>query len=116
MIRIVLTFGDSGLLQTLTSRGHAKRTAALPSEVCAAVSVLLRTAARLFSHSEGIDAFGSAEKEGHLKLVIEKVARRRREWFMGAVDLLILGLQDLEEEYPGSLQIRRRNVRKENGS
>ncbi len=110
MIRIVLTFGDSGLLQALTSQGHAKRTSSLPSEVCAAVSVLLRTAARLFSHTDGLKVSGRAEKEGHLEILVKEVSPRRREWFMGAVDLLMLGLRDLEEEYPGSLQIRR-NVR-----
>ncbi len=108
MIRIVLTFGDSGLLKTLTSQGHANRTAGLPSEVCAAVSVLLRTAARLFSHTKGMTAVGKAENEGHLELIVKDVSPRLHEWFMGAVDLLVLGLRDLEEEYPGSLQIQRK--------
>ncbi len=106
MIRIVLTFADSGLLQTLTSQGHANRTTDLPSEACAAVSVLLRTAARLFSHSDGIKAVGKAEEEGHLELKILDVSEGRREWFVGAVDVLMLGLRDLSEEYPDSIQIR----------
>ena len=106
MITIVLTFEDSGLLKTLTSQGHANRTTDLPSEACAGVSVLLRTAARLFSHTEGVKAAGRAEEEGHLELQVLEVAPRRHEWFKGAVEMLMLGLRDLSEEYPESIQIR----------
>ncbi len=105
MIRIVLTFGDSGLLETLTSQGHANRTTDLPSEACAGVSVLLRTAARLLSHTDGIDARGKAEEEGELRLTVSAVSDRRREWFTGVIDVLLLGLRDLIEEYPDSIQI-----------
>ena len=107
MIRIVLTsLGNSGLLKTLTSLGHANRTADLPSEACAAVSVLLRTTARLFSHTDGIQFIGGAEKEGHLEFEVLDVSARRHEWFRGAVDMLMLGLRDLREEFPDSIQIR----------
>jgi uncharacterized protein YsxB (DUF464 family) len=106
VIRIVLTFGDSGLLKTLTSRGHANRTTDLPSEACAAVSVLLRTTARLFSHSDGVEIIAKAEKEGHLELEVLDVSDQHHEWFRGAVDMLMLGLRDLQEEYPDSIQIR----------
>ncbi|MDA3955324.1 ribosomal-processing cysteine protease Prp [Oceanispirochaeta sp.] len=106
MIEIVLTFRDSGLLETLISRGHANRTADLPNEACAAVSVLLRTAARLFSHTDGVSIIGGAEKPGHLELKVLDVPEQHHEWFRGAVDLLMLGLRDLQEEYPDSIQIR----------
>ena len=111
MIRIVLTFGDSGLLETLTSQGHANRTNEDPSEACAGVSVLLRTAARLLSHTDGIEAVGKADEPGHLELSITDVSERRREWFIGAVDMVMLGLRDLEREFPDSIQIGT-NVRK----
>jgi uncharacterized protein YsxB (DUF464 family) len=106
VIRIVLTFRDSGQLQTLTSRGHANRTTDLPSEACAAVSVLLRTAARLFSHTDGLSIVGKADKPGHLELNVKDVPTQHQEWFRGAVDMLMLGLRDLQEEYPDSIQIR----------
>jgi len=112
VIRIVLTFGDSGLLKTLTSQGHANRTTDLPSEACAGVSVLLRTAARLFSHTDGIEIIGGAEREGHLELEVLDVSDRYHEWFRGTVDMLMLGLRDLQEEYPGSIQIKTTDVRK----
>lgn len=111
MIRIVLTFADSGLLETLTSRGHANRTDDLPSEACAGVSVLLRTAARLFSHAEGIAAAGRAEEAGHLTLSVSDVPKERSEWFRGAGDMLLLGLRDLSEEYPDAITIET-NLRK----
>jgi len=111
VIRIVLTFGDSGLLETLTSQGHANRTSGLLNEACAGVSILLRTTARLFSHTEGLRAVGSAESPGHLELSVRDVSVERREWFKGAVDLLLLGLRDLAEEYPGNIIIDT-NVRK----
>jgi len=106
VIKIVLTFGDSGLLRTLTSQGHANRTTDLPSEACAAVSVLLRTVARLFSHSDGIEAVGSADKPGFLELEVLEIAEQHHEWFRGVVDMLMLGLSDLQEEYPDSIQIK----------
>jgi uncharacterized protein YsxB (DUF464 family) len=111
VIRIVLTFGDSGLLETLTSQGHANRTNGTPSEACAGVSVLLRTASRLLSHTDGLEAVGRAEEPGHLELRVTDVAERRREWFTGVVEMVMLGLRDLESEYPDSIQIGT-NVRK----
>jgi uncharacterized protein YsxB (DUF464 family) len=111
VIRIVLTFADSGLLETLTSQGHANRTSDLLSEACAGVSILLRTAARLFSHTDGLNAVGSADEPGHLVLSVTDVAVGRLEWYKGAVDMLLLGLRDLAEEYPDSIIIET-NLRK----
>ncbi len=105
MIRIVLTFADSGLLETLTSQGHANRTSDELNEACAGVSVLLRTAARLFSHAEGIVLDGIAEKPGHLTLSVNDVSKERLDWYRGATDMLLLGLRDLAEEYPDSIEI-----------
>lgn len=111
MIRIVLTFADSGLLETLTSQGHANRTNDLLNEACAGVSILLRTAARLFSHTGGLKVAGSADEPGHLILSVNDVSTDHRDWFRGAVDLLLLGLRDLAEEYPDDI-ILETNVRK----
>lgn len=111
MIRIVLTFADSGLLETLTSQGHANRTNDLLNEACAGVSILLRTAARLFSHTNGLKVVGSADEPGHLLLSVMNVSDGCLDWYKGAVDLLLLGLRDLAEEYPGSIKIES-NLRK----
>lgn len=67
---------------------------------------MLRTAARLFSHTDGVKVVGGADKEGHLELEVLEVPDRYHEWFRGAVDMLMLGLRDLAEEYPDSIQIR----------
>ena len=105
MIRIVLTFADSGLLETLTSQGHANRTNDLLSGACAGVSILLRTAARLFSHTGGVELAGGAEEPGHLVLSVTDVSEECLDWYRGAVDMLLLGLRDLAEEYPDSIRI-----------
>ncbi len=105
MIRIVLTFADSGLLETLTSQGHANRANDELNEACAGVSILLRTAARLFSHTDGITTDGGADEPGHLNLSVEGVSLERLDWYRGAVDSLLLGLRDLAEEYPDSIKI-----------
>ena len=106
MIQIVLTFADSGLLKTLISQGHANRTNGLLNEACAGVSVLLRTSARLFSHHQSVKVLGEAKQPGHLKLSVIDVPEGCQEWFCGAVDLLLLGLRDLAEEYPDSIEIK----------
>ena len=106
MIRIVLTFADSGLLKTLTSQGHANRANDELNEACAGVSILLRTAARLFSHTSGIDCDGRAEEPGHLALSVADVSTERLDWYRGAVDSLLLGLRDIAEEYPDSIEIK----------
>ena len=66
---------------------------------------MLRTAARLFSHCDGVKAVGSADRPGFLELEVLEVAERHHEWFRGAVDMLLLGLSDLREEYPDSIEI-----------
>jgi len=105
LIKIVLTFADSGLLETLTSQGHANRTNDLLNEACAGVSILLRTVARLFSHADGLSVVGSADEPGQLLLSVTDVSDGCLDWYRGAVDLLLLGLRDLAEEYPDSIKI-----------
>ena len=115
MIRIVLTFADSGLLKTLTSQGHANRAGDLLSGACAGVSVLLRSAARLFSHAEGVVTRGAADEPGHLMLSVKGVSEDRLEWYRGAVDLLLIGLLDLAEEFPGEITIETRGKGRQSG-
>ncbi len=73
---------------------------------CAAVTTLLRTAARLCAE-RGIVEDGDANGPGEMRVVLS-----RREdgvssgWLGGVTEFLLRGLGDLQGEYPGEVIMR----------
>jgi uncharacterized protein len=95
----------NGRVDRLTSRGHAPGSPAGENILCAAVSILLRSFARVIEDAHGIESEGSAPEPGVLDLTVRRIGKEKEEWFEGLSDFLMRGLSDLEREYPEELRI-----------
>jgi uncharacterized protein YsxB (DUF464 family) len=73
--------------------------------VCAAVTVLLRTSARLLAAQPDLRVSGQAPAEGIMRLELERPPEARREWVRGVTATLVAGLTDLDREFPGRLKL-----------
>ena len=74
--------------------------------MCAAVSVLFRTAARVLQLQPDVRVRGSASENGRMELQIEELPAARRRWLSGLSDFLIRGTRDLQEENPKAIALR----------
>ena len=105
MIEVQLLLDTSMCLVRLSTKGHAAREAGSASIPCAAVSALVRTTARIVEGRAGIESSGNAPHPGSLELRLYRVEAASREWLRGITDFLIVGLKDIEADYPGECRI-----------
>jgi uncharacterized protein YsxB (DUF464 family) len=91
-------------LQAFRASGHARAAGAGEDIVCAAVTVLLRTCARLLSDREKRSVVVKAPEPGELSLVLEPPPERI-EWLRGVTDFLLAGIAGLQSEYPDRLTV-----------
>ncbi len=101
MIRVSLGFDSDGLLRKLQVEGHANLGGKGNDIVCSAVTSLVRTAARLIERLPGTDVSGGADSPGEFRFSVERVSERREEYLRAIGDFIVLGLKDIESEYPG---------------
>jgi len=106
VISLRLRLHPGGCLAGFTASGHAGAGAKGEDIVCAAVTVLLRTAARLLAGEPSLRAAGGTPERGLMRLSLEPPPEGKREWVRGVTDALLRGLADLEAEYPGRLKMR----------
>lgn len=105
MIRIRLELDTHGLLSSLETEGHAVASSGGESVACAAVSALVRTAARLIEARQGVDYHGGAPSAGSLSIRVKHVPKRQRRWLLGVTDYLVAGVQDVERDYPDDCKV-----------
>ena len=105
MIEIRVRLDKPGCLRAFRASGHARAAGAGEDIVCAAVTVLLRTCARLLSDREGQAAAVKAPEPGELSLVLEPPPQERIEWLRGVTEFLLAGIADLQSEYPDRLTV-----------
>jgi uncharacterized protein YsxB (DUF464 family) len=98
-------FLDSGLLKSCRVSGHAGAGPRGGDIVCAAVSVLARTAMRALSGREGVMVRGEAPERGAFWLEAECTAAGR-EFLEAAGVFLIEGLVSVAEDYPDFCQVK----------
>jgi uncharacterized protein YsxB (DUF464 family) len=73
---------------------------------CAAVTTLLRTAARLCAE-RGIVEDGDASGPGEMRVVLSRRAEGVSSgWLGGVTEFLLKGLGDLQKEYPREIAMR----------
>ena len=90
--------------------GHAQHARRGADIVCSAATSLLRTvAAELSSHRE-LACSGEAN-EGELVLQVGAVPAARAEWLLGVTDTLRRGLDELQRDYPRSIDCRTASYR-----
>ena len=110
MIRASLDFASGGILSSCRVTGHAcfiSQDEIKPGEnvLCAAVSVLLRTAARTLEQHPEIRISGEAPDPGNFWFKIESWPPEQKGWLKGLSDFLVTGFSDLKEEYPEMIEL-----------
>ncbi|MCL2557909.1 MAG: ribosomal-processing cysteine protease Prp [Treponema sp.] len=108
MVKIEAALDGDGVLRSCGASGHAARGQDGGSVACAAISVLMRTAARVLSGRPGIRSRCEAPEPGFLFLEADFEAEGRDFLFAAGV-FLLEGLASVAEDYPEhcSLSIRR---------
>ena len=85
--------------------GHAGGAPLGENVICAAATVLARTAARVLDASPGIRLRGIADREGRLEVEVLSYQRETGNYLKALSDYLLVGLRDLESEYPGEVTV-----------
>jgi uncharacterized protein YsxB (DUF464 family) len=100
VISITVVLDESGLLKNCDVRGHAGAGTRGLDVVCAAVSVLVRTALTTLSEREGITVQGGAPRRGVFTLKTEALNGVGQAFLFAAGTFLMEGLKSVAEEYP----------------
>ena len=95
-----MVLDEAGLLKSCDIRGHAGAGKRGNDIVCAAVSVLARTALTVLSGREGIVVKGSAPQRGEFNLETEALNNEGRDFLDTTGSFLIEGLASVAGEYP----------------
>ena len=111
MIEIEAVLDDDGVLRTCNASGHAGAGRTGSDIVCAAVSVLMRTALSVLSGRKGISISGGAPERGRLWLEAGYEAEGRDFLFAAGV-FLIEGLMSVAQEHPDNCKLNIRTLRR----
>jgi uncharacterized protein YsxB (DUF464 family) len=109
LIEIESVLDERWTLRACTASGHAKAGKHGADIVCAAVSVLMRTAVRALSNRKGITVRWEAPETGLLSLEVDYVAEGREFLFAAGV-FLIEGLVSVADEYPKHCKLTIRRI------
>lgn len=102
MIRAKVVLDKEGRVLGFDAEGHAESASRGYDVVCAAFSVLARTAYRALEALPGIELKGAASEPGSLDFeVIRPAANAERA--AGIADCLVTGMRDLARDYPGAV-------------
>jgi len=104
MIDIEAVIEADGTLRSCIAKGHAKAGKTGSDIVCAAVSVLMRTAFSVLSGRKGITVYGSAPERGEMRIEAEYEAEGK-EFLRTAGIFLIEGLSSIAVEFPKNCKI-----------
>jgi uncharacterized protein YsxB (DUF464 family) len=100
VIEIKLALDEAGLLRSCGIQGHAGAGKRGVDVVCAAVSVLIRTALRVLADKPGLTVRGEAPVRGSLWMEVDYTPEGRD--FLSTVGLFLTqGLKSVAEDYPG---------------
>jgi uncharacterized protein YsxB (DUF464 family) len=109
MIGIDAVFDEAELLRFCEVKGHAMAGPPGYDIVCAAVSILTRTAFRVLSEREGITLRGGAPERGVFRMETE-YSEGGREFLSGVGAFLVDGLTSVSEMYPEHVTLTIRRV------
>jgi len=111
LIEIEAVVDQAGILRTCKAAGHAGAGKAGTDIVCAAVSVLMRTALRALSGRKGITIRGDAPQPGLLWLQADYTAEGKD--FLSAAGIFLTeGLRSVAEEFPDYCRLSIRTERR----
>jgi uncharacterized protein YsxB (DUF464 family) len=99
VIRVHVTLDGAGILRSCRVQGHTGSGPRGADLVCAAVSVLVRTALRTLAGKQGIDVRGAAPERGFLWMETD-YKTEGRDFLAAAGAFLVEGLRSVSEDYP----------------
>ena len=105
MIEVRARLGADGVLARVDSSGHSGTGGRGQDIVCAAASVLLRTAYEALGQVPGVRIEGSAPEPGSLWFSVRDFRAEDSDRLKGIGDFLLTGLSGLEREQPGALKL-----------
>ncbi|MDR0402267.1 MAG: ribosomal-processing cysteine protease Prp [Treponema sp.] len=108
MIRASVILDKTGLLRRCEIRGHAEAGPKGGDIVCAAVSVLARTALTVLEARGDISVRGEAPERGVFFLEAEAGEGPGRDFLAAVGNFLLEGLDSIAGEYPKNCRIRTR--------
>lgn len=103
MIRASAVLDGTAAVRSFDASGHAAAGDRGYDIVCAAFTVLARTAYRALQGLDGIELRGSAPEPGSLSFEVLKPASDAAR-AAGITDFLVVGIGDLAREYPGAIE------------
>ncbi|HUX39286.1 MAG TPA: ribosomal-processing cysteine protease Prp [Rectinemataceae bacterium] len=112
MIKARAVIDSDGMLLEFEASGHARRGNQGFDIVCAAFTVLARTAYGSLALLPGARVGGSAPEPGSLDFRVESMPGEEREKAIGMSAYLLEGLRSLEREFPDAVGIRTETVRR----
>lgn len=112
MITVDMVLDEAGLLRSCRVEGHAGKGPTGGDVVCAAVSVLVRTALRVLSQTEGITVRGGAPRRGSSWMEAD-YSGEKAEFLSGVTACLSEGLVSVAHDYPDYCDVRIRTERRE---
>lgn len=105
MVSVDVVLDAAGLLKNCTISGHAGAGPRNGDLVCAAISVLSRTALRTLSKTDGVTARGKAPQRGELFMEIEYTEACTGQ-VAGITAFLLEGFVSISEEFPEHCSVR----------
>jgi uncharacterized protein YsxB (DUF464 family) len=106
VVTVTLELAQDGCLRSLRASGHAGGAALGTNVACAAVTVLLRTTARVLSGVQGLITEGGADSPGWMELKVSPERSVAPQWLRGVTDCLVRGVSDLAAEFPGEIAVK----------
>ena len=103
MIQARLVLDAEGRPLQFEADGHSGQGPVGNDIVCAAFSVLARSAYEALAGLPGAMVEGSAPARGRLFFAVKRLPRESGERAAGIADFLLTGISGLEREYPGEV-------------
>ncbi len=113
MIQARVVLDSEGVLKAFQAEGHAGLGPAGADPLCAAFSVLARTAWECAESISDGHASGRAEAPGRLEFEIGPVNPAAAQRLRGMTEFLLTGLAGLERDFPGRISVDINEARRE---
>ncbi|MDE6736147.1 MAG: ribosomal-processing cysteine protease Prp [Treponemataceae bacterium] len=104
---MTLVCSKDGAFRSCEATGHAGFAAKGSDIVCAAVTILLRTAADVLSGLDGVVVRANMAGRGELAFTVVRAAAEKTERLVCTADFLERGLRSLQSEYPQFVRLQK---------
>ncbi|MDE6350386.1 MAG: ribosomal-processing cysteine protease Prp [Treponemataceae bacterium] len=107
MTTVTLVCGKDGAFRSCEAAGHAGFAAKGSDIVCAAGTILLRTAVDVLSGMDGVVVRADTTVRGELAFAVVRAAAEKTERLVCTADFLERGLRSLQSEYPQFVRLQK---------